>query len=127
MKFLRWVKDGGPESRVWGFFVVEMKSLFSIVVLKFEHGSRESYHSHAFNSVSWLVRGELHEQLVAELGYALYKPSVLPIVTKRSTFHKVFSVGTSWVVSFRGPWVQRWYENLNGRKITLTHGRQEVV
>mgnify|MGYP001575993171 CR=1 FL=1 len=57
MKLFYYGKDGGPESHVWGFWLIEAKSLFSIVLLRFENGTREAYHSHAFNSLSWVLRG----------------------------------------------------------------------
>lgn len=61
MKFLYYGKNGGPESRVWGYFLIEIKSLFSIVLLRFENGSRDAYHTHAFHCFSWLLRGHLTE------------------------------------------------------------------
>ena len=49
MKLFKYMKDGGPESTVWGYFLIEIKSLFTIVLLHFKNGSREAYHNHAFN------------------------------------------------------------------------------
>lgn len=128
MKIFSWGKDGGPESVVSGFWLVEIKWLFSIAILRFGNGSRENFHSHAFNSISWLVNGTLEEQFTGFNASILYKPSFLPILTKRSTIHRVVSFGTSWVITFRGPWSKRWLEwNPNtGRYITLTHGRKVV-
>jgi hypothetical protein len=40
---------------VWGWWLVELQRAFSAVLLKFADGSREVYHSHAFNSRSWVV------------------------------------------------------------------------
>lgn len=102
-------KDGGPESRVTGYWLIESKRFFSICALKFEKGSRDAFHNHAFNSVSWLLRGRLIEQHLSG-GYHFYRPSLLPIATRTSTFHKVISEGTSWVLSFRGPWLSTWEE-----------------
>lgn len=133
MKFMKWSKDGGPESTVSGLFVVEIKNLFSIVLLRFAHGSRDAYHEHAFNSVSWVLKGKLIEQLHPDYekgGQYIYYPrypSLKPVVTLRSTFHKVFSIGTTYVLSFRGPWSETWRESKNGAYTTLTHGRKEVV
>ena len=45
-------KDGGPDSTVW-MYGIEVKWLFSILLLRFEDGSRDAYHSHAFDCVSW--------------------------------------------------------------------------
>ncbi len=127
------MKDGGPESYVSGFFLIEIKRAFSIVLLRFDDGSREAFHSHAFDAVSWLLRGRLVERVlvtfrggdpvVEDIGYA---PSARPIVTRRARFHQVFSIGESWVLSFRGPWAARWREYIptSRRFITLTHGRQ---
>ena len=126
MKLFSYGKDGGPESTVSGFWLVEIKSLFSIVLLKFENGSREAYHEHAFNAVSWLLSGALVETLNGRYTTKRYFPSFKPIVTKRDTFHKVASFRNSWVLSFRGPWKPTWKEEVNGKTITLTHGRKEV-
>ena len=43
-------KDGGPDSSVTGYWLIESKKLFSIVLLKFDGRSREAYHTHAFNA-----------------------------------------------------------------------------
>jgi hypothetical protein len=127
MKILKWLKDGGPESRVHGLYIVESKKLFSIVLLRFAHGSREAYHSHAFNSVSWLLKGHLTEFEIGGLSRK-YTPSLKPIRTPRSMFHRVFSTRTTWVLSFRGPWSSTWKEFLprENRHQTLTHGRKVV-
>lgn len=127
MKLLTHMKDGGAESKVHGYFLIEWKKLFSVVLLRFDNGSREAYHEHAFDAVSWLLWGRLVEDM---LGGRVnwYWPSLLPIVTKRDTFHKVSSFGTTWALSFRGPWSKTWREWLpkEQRFVTLTNGRKEV-
>ncbi len=132
MKLFSYGKDGGRYSTVWGFWLIEIKALFSIVLLCFENGSREAYHEHAFNCISWVLSGELHEELVDNYdgdGWAVYRPSIFPVITRRSTFHKVTSRGRTWVISFRGPWAKTWREYLPNerRTATLTHGRREVA
>ena len=109
MKIFRKAKDGGPKSTVTGYWLIEAKRLFSLALLKFENGSRESYHSHAFNSVSWVLRGNLREEHMNG-DVRTYKPSLLPVLTFRSTFHRVFSKGTTWVLTIRGPWDETWSE-----------------
>jgi len=123
MKFFSKAKDGGPESTVTGYWLIEIKWLFSIVLLRFDPGSRSSYHSHAFNSISWL-KGLLIEEHLDGTTQS-YTTGLLPIVTKRSTFHRVFSLGTSWVLSFRGPWDKSWFEwsPVSTEFTELTHGR----
>lgn len=125
MKFLEKGKDGGPESNVTGYWLIEVKWLFSVVLLRFDDGSREAYHDHAFNSVSWLLTGALDEHH-KDGRLQWYLPSWRPIRTPRETFHRVFSHGTSWVLSFRGPWLSTWHEWFKGIHTTLTHGRKVV-
>lgn len=130
MKFFSKSKDGGPESTVTAYWLFEIKWLFSIALLKFENGSREAYHSHAFNCVSWLLSGGLHEEFVDSRKEPKdYGPSLVPIITRTHTFHKVRSVGTSWVLTFRGPWSRTWkeYRPQEQRYVDLTHGRKEVA
>lgn len=132
-------KDGGAESTVWGFWLIEIKSLFSVALLCFEDGTRDAYHNHAFHAISWLLRGRLEETVVTETTdswqrawrflttYTLH-PSWRPIRTSRNRMHQVRSVGRSWVLTFRGPWRPQWQEfrPAEQRTVTLTHGRREV-
>ncbi len=131
MKLCQLAKDGGPESRVWGFFFVEMKRLMSIVLLIFKDGTRDVYHSHAFHSVSWVLWGKLHETRVMpdeSVRRTTFRPSLIPIVTTRSNVHQVRSLGTTVVISFRGPWARSWYEFDPATKFwtMLVSGRQTV-
>lgn len=133
MKLFKKMKDGGAESTVTGYWLIEIKSLFSIVLLKFEGKSRDAYHTHAFNCLNWLLSGKLHEKTVGVDGtqydYWEYVPSFWPFIIKREDFHKVDSIApASWVLSFRGPWVKSWEEYLpsEGRFRVLTNGRIEV-
>ncbi len=128
MKLFKLMKDGGPESRVNGLFFVEYKRLCSVVLLHFLDGSREAYHSHAFNAISWVLRGKLVEQSL-DGTVTEFTPSLRPIFTPRDMFHKVTSTADSWVITFRGPWADKWKEFLPGlnRFLTLTHGRKVVT
>lgn len=130
MRLCYYGKDGGPESHVWGFWLLEIKWLCSVAVLVFEPGSREAFHSHAFNSMSWLLWGGLGESMVEYPDSTwFYYPSLKPIITRRETFHRVGSVGRSIVLTFRGPWAKTWKEYLpeEKRMVTLTNGRKEVA
>lgn len=125
MMIFKWGKDGGTESSVWGFWLIEIKCAFSIVLLRFDKGTREAYHNHAFDAVSWLLTGHLTEYMLDGSETKEYYPSFKPIFTWKETFHKVKSNGVSWALSFRGPWADTWKE-FTDRPITLTHGRKEV-
>jgi hypothetical protein len=128
MKLFWHGKDGGPESNVDGYFLIEWKDLFSIALLKFSDGSRDAYHDHAFDAVSWILKGVLFEFILGNEYGRGYRRSFRPIITRRSTFHKVVSVGTTWILTFRGPWSKTWHEHdpRTNRDTTLTHGRREV-
>lgn len=127
MKFLSKAKDGGPKSTVTGYWLTELKQLFSIVLLKFEDGSRDEFHSHAFDSLNWVIRGKVQEEHLDGRKVS-YRPSLRPVVTRRNTFHRVVSSGTTWVFSLRGPWRKFWqeYDPSTGKTVELTHGRKVV-
>lgn len=125
MKFLEVTKDGGPRSKVWAHWLIEIKGLFSIVLLRFENGSREAFHNHAFNCFSWVLKGKLREEFMYSTYSSLeHHASFKPFITKKSYYHKVASHGRTWVLSFRGPWSKTWKEtNEDNIEQTFTHGR----
>lgn len=124
MKLFAVCKDGGQKSHVTGFFLVEIKPLFSIALLRFAQGTREAFHRHAFNAVTLWLTGRVVEHHLngtqTEWTPGQWK------YTRRKTFHKVFAVRDSWALTFRGPWVDKWREFVDGKFITLTHGRKVV-
>lgn len=121
MRFMQFRKDGGPNSTVDGFFVIEIKRLFSIVVLRFGQGSRDDYHSHAFNALTWwLTRGVIEYTLKdGKVTSKAWGPSLFPKVTPKSQVHKLFALKTAWAVSVRGPWSDYWVD-VNVEKNTIT-------
>lgn len=131
-RFFDKAKDGGPKSTVTGYWLCEIKSLFSVALLKFEDGSRDEFHSHAFDSVNWVLKGRVVEETHDSMGWhpddREWLPSLRPVLTLRETFHRVRSDGTTWVLSLRGPWSKTWweYEPATGKYTELTHGRQVV-
>jgi len=127
VKFLSIGKDGGPKSTVTGYWLVEIKSLFSVVLLKFEDGSRDEYHDHAFNSLNWLW-GEVVEEFPHGWLNQTLRTRLWPYLTRRSRMHRVRSKGTSWVFSIRGPWAKTWqeFDPKTEKMVTLTHGRVQI-
>ncbi len=118
--------DGGKKSGVisWG---IEIKWLFSIILLKFKPNFRENYHSHAFNAVTvWLKGNVLEERIMPDItmhyarGHVKYTP--------RENVHKIHCHSpTAWALSFRGPWSKEWSEySMSKQRIRLTHGRKEI-
>lgn len=124
MKLFTKAPDGGKDSGVSGYFLVEIKGLFSIVLLKFNKGTREAYHNHAFNAVTLWLKGEVVEH--RRNGEENYYCGGMWKYTSRSTYHKVEARETTWALSFRGPWENTWQELRQGNLVTLTHGRKEV-
>tara|TARA_R110000744_G_scaffold237751_1_gene355171 strand:- start:215 stop:622 length:408 start_codon:yes stop_codon:yes gene_type:complete len=122
-------KDGGPLSPVDAFFLCEFKNYFSIALLRFNEGGRESFHSHAFNAYTWFLWGDLEEQVLdysTKTGYRVkpYKRRLEPKVTSRDRLHRVKASKPSWCFTVRGPWVKEWKEVDNsGNEITLGWGR----
>lgn len=125
MKIFSRSKDGGPDSPVDAFFLVEIKSLFSVALLRFNEGGREAYHTHAFNAWTWFLLGDLVEQ--DHDGTAkTYRRSVLPKRTVRTKNHRVLAHKTSWCFTIRGPWTDRWTEDTETHHTVLSHGRKIV-
>lgn len=124
MRFLNKSHDGGKDSGVTGYFLIEIKSLFSIVLLKFNKGTREAYHNHAFNALTFWLKGNVLEHKLD--GQTLEWKSGNVKYTPRDNFHKVEALSETWALCLRGPWKDQWNESRNNKLITLTHGRKEV-
>ena len=123
--------DGGKSSGVTGYFLIEWKILFSIGLLRFQKGSRDNYHNHAFNACTWWLKGKVEEdrRYADEISISTeYEPSIKPKITKRDNMHRVFAKETSWALTFRGPWNDIWqeYKPIEKLIINLTHGRKIV-
>lgn len=127
MKLLSIAKDGGKNSHATGFWIIEIKPLFSIVFLKFSKGTREAFHTHAFNALTWFLKGDVTEYH-KDGGNIKWGPSLLPKYTPRSCFHKVYAHEDTYALSIRGPWANTWKEYLPATKevVTLTHGRKTI-
>lgn len=133
MKWFFKRKDGGQDSYVTGYWLVEAKKGISVCLLRFDENTRENFHSHAFNCFSWVLTGGLFEQFHTPGAWARVKyhlPSFKPFITRKTDLHRVKSIpgkGTSWVLSFRGPWDNTWYEvDTQNNVVNLTHGRHVV-
>ena len=125
MRWLSKAPDGGQNSGVTGYFLIEAKSTFSIVLLHFRKGSREAFHSHAFNAITLWLWGSVEEYHLWG-GLKRFSGGMIKF-TPRSTFHKIEALQDTWAISIRGPWVDRWNEWRGGKLVTLTHGRVEVA
>lgn len=121
-------KDGGQDSTVTGYWLAEIKSFFSICLLKFDGASREAFHNHAFNSIAIVLKGAITENML-DGSTRRHKASWKPFIVTRNDFHKVDSdKGITWVLNLRGPWSKTWKEfrPLENRFVTLGPGRVEL-
>ena len=124
--------DGGPDSGVTGYWLIEIKWLFSIVLLRFNPNSRENFHSHAFNAITiWLKGGVVEETINPDNNKRNVKPYEAGNLkyTPRNNVHKIHCKQTAWALSIRGPWTKTWIE-YNAEKeetITLTNGHKVIA
>jgi len=119
--------DGGRLSGVSGYMLIEWKPVLSIGLLRFSKGSREAYHNHAFNALTWWLRGYVVEERLNNIRTE-FGPSLHPKFTPRGNFHKVIGKKVTWALTIRGPWTDTWQEyRPNVGFVTLTHNRQEVL
>jgi len=130
MKFFQKASDGGKDSGVTAYFLVEIKSLFSITLLHFEPSRREAFHSHAFNAVTLWLKGVVVEEVRDKRGIHVNIWTAGRFkYTPRELMHriKVLRKG-AWALSIRGSWQDQWQEyHPSIRKvITLTHGRKQI-
>ena len=131
MKLFTKHHDGGPESGVTGYWLIEWKSVFSIVLLGFTKNSkRNELHSHAFHALTWWLKGSVQEYYING-DLRLWRPSLRPKFTPRDLFHRVKpeTTGGAWALSFRGPWASSWQEfnPKTNQYSTLTSGRKAVA
>lgn len=127
MKLFKRSHDGGKDSGVTGYWLIEWKNVFSIVLLKFNPNHRENYHSHAFNAVTWWLWGEATEEFI-DKKKIVWTPSLLPKYTPRENIHKYSVAKPSWAISFRGAWHTSWeeYNPTTNEYIRLGNGRKEI-
>lgn len=116
--------DGGKDSGVTGYFLIEWKPFFSIGILHFKKGSREAFHSHAFNAVTFWLKGRVTEVKHPTNVHADFRAGFKPKFTPRENFHKVVAHKDTYALTFRGPWLDYWYEFKQGSYLILTHGRK---
>ena len=124
MKILNKSPDGGKESGVTAYMLIEWKGLFSIGLLHFNAGSREAFHSHAFNALTWWLKGSVTEVHHPSGEEKEFSPSFKVKLTKRDCFHKIIAKESTWAFTIRGPWKDHWQEFKRNRIINLTHGRK---
>ena len=118
--------DGGKDSGVKGYFLIEWKPLFSIGLLHFKEGSREAFHNHAFTALTFWLKGSVVEVKHPSNDNKMFSASFKPKYTPRNNFHKIIAFTNSYALTFRGPWLDYWKEFKQNKYVTLTHGRKII-
>lgn len=119
-------KDGGKNSPVDAYFLIEWKGLFSAALLKFNKGGREAFHTHAFNAYTWFLKGDLREETFGSSVSYKYTRSLVPKYTPKDKNHRVKASKDSWCFTIRGKWQDTWTEDEDGVTTTFTKGRQII-
>lgn len=117
--------DGGADSGVTAY-IVESKFLGSVALLKFNAGTREAFHSHAFNAITLWLKGRVVELTPMDDhgSYQRYWKAGQWKYTPRELTHKICVLKEgAWALTFRGPWKNTWKEIRKGEEVTLTHNR----
>lgn len=109
MNIFKKLKDGGSQSPVDAYFLFEIKGLASVALLKFNKGGREAFHTHAFDALTWFIKGDLIEEDVSGDTYR-YKKSLVPKLTLKSKNHRVLANKNSYCLTVRGKWQDSWTE-----------------
>ncbi len=122
IKLFKKSHDGGPNSGVTGYWLIEWKLGFSIVILRFSKGSREAFHTHAFNALTWWAKGSVEEHFADGSTPKTWKPSLKPKFTPKSCYHKIIGKEVSWAFCIRGPWEKTWKEKRKNGEFFLTFG-----
>lgn len=124
LKFLTKCKDGGPDSPVDAYVLFEIKNLCSVMLLKFNKGGREAFHTHAFDAFTWFLKGDLLEEDADGTTYK-YSRSWAPKFTPKSKNHRVKAAKDSWCFTVRGRWQKLWteYDKKSDTTTILSNGR----
>jgi hypothetical protein len=117
--------DGGVESGVTAYCFFEWKIFFSIGILHFNPGSREDFHNHAFNAITFWISGSVVEEKFKNPISKVFSAGFRPKYTPRSNFHRIIAQNNgAYALTIRGPWLDYWYEVKNNDIRILTHGRR---
>jgi len=111
MKFLFSRKDGGKKSNCTGYWLIEWKGGFSVLLLRFTGRSREVFHSHAFDCFGLVLTGGLIERN-ARGKIRKFTPQSGFFGIYKNDVHRVSAMigRDTWVFTVRGPWDKTWFE-----------------
>ena len=127
MQIFQLVKISLGEGYLHRLAIIEIKSLFSIYVHKFNTIAQDRFHTHAFNGLAFVIKGGYDEEYKDSTGIHLktIKPGFRYI--PREYNHRLLKSKPNTIsILFAGPWGKYWTEEKDGRVRTLTWNRKVV-
>jgi hypothetical protein len=122
------------EQNVSEITVLEWKKLFSIKLFNFHktYGKQDRFHTHSFNSVSFLFFGNYIEEIIQDGKIvALNRNRSRFICIPKNEYHRITKSEGCRTILITGPWSQFWKElrelgNSRYQEVTQTYGRVDV-
>lgn len=114
------------------YTLFEHKKIGGIWLYNWKTIKQNRFHTHAFNSIAFLLRGGYTEQVIRNTGVIEWnkvnqwlKPRFLPM----NYTHRICEAEpNTWTIVFFGPWKKYWYEFFEDTKtwVKYTWGRKVV-
>lgn len=137
MKIFQWLSIWRWTHVVFGsgyldrLIVLEIKPLFSIYLNVWNTIEHDRFHTHAFPSISFMLRGYYGEEYIdsnEDRRYRVIKAPLIRWIPRTSNHRMLKSSKNAISLTFAGPWDRMWSETfLDGSKRVLSWGRQVVV
>lgn len=113
------------EGHILQYTIFEHKKLGGIWVYNWKTIRQNRFHTHAFNSTAFLLRGSYTEEIIKD-GKIIQnvvdqwmKPRRLP----RNYTHRILKAQQStWTVVFFGRWMDHWWEYFDSSKVWVKYG-----
>jgi hypothetical protein len=114
------------------YTIFECKQLGGIWIYNWKTIDQNRFHTHAFNSVAFTLRGSYIQEVITDDGIEqqqvrkLFKPRCLP----RNYTHRILDARpNTWTCVFFGRWSKHWYEYFDDTKtwVQYTWNRKKVA
>ncbi len=127
-KIFHWDNTSLGVGNIKRFTIIEIKYLGGIIVNIFNTSNQDRFHSHAFNALSWMIRGHYYEDVIVDGNLLKLKKIERSRFIPRNYIHKITkSSPNAMSITFEGPWESTWNEYFdNGRIKTYSWGRKVI-
>ena len=113
------------EGHIIQYTIFESKYLGGIWIYNWKTILQNRFHTHAFNSYAFLLRGEYTEEVIengevkTKVVNQLFKPRFLP----KNYCHRILEAKPkTWTIVFFGKWIPHWYEYFQDTKTWVKYG-----